>query len=254
MSSSPVLAALNDEWSRLRTTRPVGSTGVRWSTVSDSLDVLEVGQLVDALAARPDPQVADAILWPLLFLAGDGDELAGRTVLQATLGLAARLSRQARTRGLEDPHEVALGALWSAIRAFPLHRRHRIAANLAGEAMKALPRADHRTIVVPDPREDWETSPEHEAPATEEVAALLVWARTHRILASEDLSLMTAVYLREVSPTVAGRHLGLSAPAVRKRLSRATRVLTTQVRERLACPSPEDVVQQVALQLGSASK
>lgn len=247
--ASATMTHLNHEWDRLRTRRPASPTGLPWSRVSPALDAPQVGELLDTLLSRPAPQIADGLLWPLLLLASEGDELAARTILQATMGMAVRLSHQARHRGLEDPEEVALSALWSAIRTYPLHRRKRVAANLHGQALKALPHLGEVPCPTPVPIDANEAIPPCEHPATEEGAALLVWARTHQILREEDLLLMEQVYLREVPTGDVAAAQGLSQAAVRQRLSRATRALARAVQERLGAPSAGEVVEQVRFEL-----
>lgn len=242
------LDTLNAEWCSLATSRPCGPTGIAWASITPLLQVQQVGELVQMLTdGSRGPQQCDELLWPLLKLAVEGDELAARTVLQAMLGVFSRLGHRARLRGLDDPAETALEALWSAILTYPLHRRQRVAANLAGEALGMLPMADHHLEPRPAPVHEDSPAQEAQAPDTEEAAALLLWARRHRVLNAAELELLTEVYMHGTPSAAVATAQGLSDVATRKRLSRATSKLARAVRVRLENPTSQDVLAEISL-------
>lgn len=253
MSPSPrMLQALNCQWdSTVHAQPPAGSTGISWALMSARLDRPNVGAIVQALTATPSPapEVADETLWSLLSLASQGDDLAARTALQAMLGALSRLGHRATLRGLEDPHETALEAMWTSIRTYPLNRRQRVAANLAGEALAALPMAEHHIAPLAQPLHEQTPTKKVSAPCTEEAAALLVWAHRHHILTQEELQMLTQVYLHGLPTSVIANCLGVGEAATRKRLSRATHKLAKAVRTKLAHPTAQEVVAEVNYEL-----
>ncbi len=124
-----VVRALNAEWEQL-TIRHAQSVR-RWvhihEALSGSLDLDDV-----LLAARQD---GDAVLGALLEEDHAGDDLAGRTVLQAMLGKVVLLALRDRSAEVDD----YVAAMWCRIRTYPLQNRPlKIAANLALDTLKAV--------------------------------------------------------------------------------------------------------------------
>ena len=97
--------------------------------------------LADVLQlVRDDP---DMPLVALLALARDGDELAGRVVLQSLIGRLVGMARRDVRASVDD----YLAALWCVICTYPVERRPRhIAANLALDTLKTVHR-EHRWLV-----------------------------------------------------------------------------------------------------------
>jgi DNA-directed RNA polymerase specialized sigma24 family protein len=124
-----IVRALNDEWEELvsRQTGAVARWRSRHSVLSGCLHLDDV-----LLAARQD---GDSVLGALLSENRVGDELAGRTVLQAMLGKVVLLALRDRDAEVDD----YVTAMWCRIRTYPLQTRpRRIAANLALDTLKAV--------------------------------------------------------------------------------------------------------------------
>ncbi|WP_423982608.1 hypothetical protein, partial [Ilumatobacter sp.] len=136
-----MLRELDREWDRLQR-RPATIRRVRQWTGDEMFERL-VGsvRILDDLVAATQPSVTpsgsgDAILRRLVELA-EGDELAGRVVLQRILpGLISRSKRWCGRSSAADPTDIAIGAAWIAIRRFDIvTRRHHIAPALIADAL-----------------------------------------------------------------------------------------------------------------------
>lgn len=200
------------------------------------------GQLLADIAGGTRDR-ADRLLHSLLTLHRGGDTCAGRVVLQVMLGSTHRLIGTAAARHLDDPAAEAIAATWATISTYPLHRTTSVAANVALDALKALPRPDALPIPAGDALvdhihsttarvDDGDLGPDHEA------VELLQWAHTHDILDADTITLLARVYLgqqRADYPTLALEYQ-LSQPALRKRISRAVARLAEAVSSSLASP------------------
>ncbi len=263
--SSPVQRQVALEWVRLNRDPAAGLLLRRWATSYPALAGLNrPGDVVDAIDVGP-PERKDELLVSLLEAFQNGQQLAGRILLQAMLpklshyafrtGVAARL--EARP---EDRFQVVVCEFWEVLGAFPIQRRtSRVAANLALEtlhrvtrlsrlpelpmapdAMAGLvgsvtdpcgPGADARTaagrLAQPDP--DWD------------LATLLTWARAEGVLSHEDADLLRDIYtapgsetVRDVSRAYRDRAAGsgVSVAALRQRVRRAKTRLACAVEQR----------------------
>jgi len=128
-----IIDLLNEDWRRCVVDHPhrAQQWAARHGVLSNCRD------LADVLAAvRQSP---DEALFTLLAENANGDELAGRVVLQAMLG---KLVRMAATDPKADVDDY-VSAMWCHIRDYPLPRRpNKIAANLSLDTLKAV-RAEH---------------------------------------------------------------------------------------------------------------
>lgn len=130
--STPQL--LFQEWYHLTQQPGVRRRVARWDLPGgQALDLDEVLRRA-GFEGSPVDDEADRVLHRLVVLARQGDDLAGRVVLQRILpGLVAMARRRAPWSGLGHGaafDEVA-GAAWLVIRTFPAERRtQRLAANL----------------------------------------------------------------------------------------------------------------------------
>lgn len=221
-SPSQAIAALRHEWLTL------ADTALPWSLASTASAT--AGDLVDAITSGPHH---DVLLHQLLTLHRDGDELAGRIVLQAMLGRANRLTRTAAGRGHDADDAVA--GLWTAIATYPLHRTANVAANLAMDALKAMSPARDETPLSPEVLEgqihndqDAGRLAPHSPSASDEAVTVLLWALDHDVLTCEEVRLLACTYLGEgYRDTTA--HTQASAAAARQRRSRAVRKLAAAV-------------------------
>ncbi|TDD96032.1 hypothetical protein [Jiangella asiatica] len=235
---------LNAEWRGL-SGRPVPR---RWplaalpgcDTLGDAFDTI-------AWARRHQPAAADQMLLTLLTLRTEnGDDLAGRLVLQALLGRSVNLARRAHRIGspglrgdLPQLTAAAVGALWHAIAAYPLLRRPRkVSVNLCMDTLA------HFTTVLDDRApeavdiallESAEPvfSVRGPAPALEVLDALS-WGIGVRVITPEDASLLLRVYCpspgHDGGALAVARELGLTPATVRQRCSRAVQRLAAAVR------------------------
>ena len=217
-------------------------TPVRWAGIPGLSGCATLGDVHDRLLVidrdQRQPALADAALHGLLTAhIDDGDQLAGRVVLQRMLGRVVTLSqrayrpKQAGIRGtFAHVMELAVAALWDAIATFPVHRRDRkIGANLAMETLSRLTKA----LRVFDAEQTDTTSlddvgdveaPETVTDAGLELLRVLAWGIDAGVISRDDASLLTRVYCPapgQVGGAAVASELGVSWAAARKRCSRA---------------------------------
>lgn len=196
-----------------------------------------------ALETVQDPDTAardrDRILHALLTCSTAGDQLAARTVLQVMLPkviqLAHRLTRlQYGMR--EEPEEMAVEAMWTTIRSYPLRRDTSVAGNLALDALKRLHRChvaetqrrEHQILCRDDRAEAWlehmsTLTPDQDDTASTTVVELLAQAQASGVLTDDETQLLAMRHLSESGHSwdaVAAR-LGISPATARKRAERA---------------------------------
>lgn len=237
-----LLGRLNHEWATAWADQPVPT---HWPPLTAAHTCQ--GLLTDTTTATPSR--ADAILLALLRLHRDGDHRAGRVVLQVMLGSAGRLVHTAERRELDDPASAAVEAMWATIATYPLHRHHAVPANLALNALAALPRSAPVPIPTLNPHQDPNPSTGH--PATplpgldggiaaqiDEATSLLRWAHRHHVLDQPETTLLARTYLADPSPTstALARRYGVPPATLRKRQSRAVAKLAAAVTSRLNAP------------------
>lgn len=229
-----LIGALNADWASHAELPTWSDPELRYPTTDALLSAL----------AHADVDHADAILHALICHAHRGDAHAIRTVLQAMLGVAARLTRTARNRGLEDCEALAVAALLEAIRTYPRHLNQRVAANVRMRALAALPAApvareipSEHTVALLDAR----GSNSSTTPVDVEASNLLSWALEHGVLTQEDACLLRRAHLCEAKvPTAAlAAEMGLSCAAYRQRHHRLVRRLSQAVRDRHLDPSTD---------------
>lgn len=197
----------------------------------DHCSALTAGHLVEAIKNGPR---SDELLHQLLSLHQDGEDFAGRVVLQAMLGRADALTRTAAGRG-HDPHD-SVCAMWTAIATYPLHLTQRVAANLAMNALKAMSAAVADEVPGPEVIESaihaeqtdgrLDASP---ISATDEAVTLMLWALDHQVLTRDEVQILAHHHLGDGYRVAAP--LGLSPHAARQRRSRAVRKLAAAVSE-----------------------
>lgn len=261
----PLVASLNAEWATLALQPAHDGNGASWGERAASLHGLDT--LDDVLCAlrAADRSQADAILHALLTLTAGGDELAGRTVLQAMLGRVVRSLRTARAHKISSPEAESLAAHWEMIRTYPLHRTSSVAANLALGALNLLVRSApalpaYEAVNDPDqvdavaagdyaPCSLWAVTgqdqvdldgifPATRSPASEVLDALR-WAQQNGALTNFEIELLVRVHLHDESATCladAGTAMGMTYDATRQRYSRAVRKLAHAVQRSLTHP------------------
>lgn len=118
--------ALDAEWEYLQ------DTPVEWT---DCPELLHAVSPADALALIPS--FSDPILAYLIARAQAGDDLAGRTIIQAFIGKLVNMAIPARNRGVPDAFDDCLATLWLTIARYRLDRRPtKIPANLAMDTLR----------------------------------------------------------------------------------------------------------------------
>lgn len=135
---------ITDEWSRVADLPTAPRTIAKWAQTQPALAGVEsLTGLLDAIdngtAAR-----RDAILLALLELAHDGDEMAGKTVLQAMLPKLSCITRSATMRGTEavtteERCDLTVDTFWIVMATYPTDRRRAsVAANLGLDTLHQL--------------------------------------------------------------------------------------------------------------------
>ena len=161
----------------------------------------------------------DPWLLALVARAQQGEQLAGRVVVQAVVRLLAKMARGDERLTVND----LVSALWVRIAVYPVDRRvTSVVANLVLDAKKDV-------LAEARPLRPLGTPDETGVSAR----ALLVEA-TELAIISEDLRVaLDAVYVEGLTSEEAGRHLGLTATTVRWRCSVGRRRLAA-AKNRLA--------------------
>ena len=236
--SHGLLGALNADFTRHQGPLPWAGPALAFSSAGELLQALRVAS----------PAEADRILHALLRQDHQGDELARRLVLQAMLGVVARHTRTARTRGLDDPEASAVTAMLEAIAGHPLRLRSRVAANLTMRALSRLPAGADTTefptqyaAEIADCYDRSRRQPHR--PADLEATNLIAWGRTHGVLSEADADLLRRAHLRDTTASSdrLAAEAGLSCAAWRQRHHRIINRLALAVRRSLTDPRSADV-------------
>ncbi|PSL01375.1 hypothetical protein CLV30_114105 [Haloactinopolyspora alba] len=226
---------LNVEWARLRHDDTAAAAVASWARVHPALaGCASPGDVEHRVVSAPER--ADDVLLALVRLAHDGDDLAGRTVLQLMLGKALRI---AGTRAGQDPRpdleHAAISALWTTIATYPVERRPgRVAANIAMETLRLVSaELAHRRCETPASPDDVDLTAAPARPRADvELMNLLVWAVERGTVTAADATLVLDIYSPapgESGGTAAAERHGLSWPAARQRASRAARRIADAV-------------------------
>ncbi len=256
-----LVEALNTEWDELRQHPAAVAAVQRWAAGSPALRGLRsLADLEGAFATLRREGIAtatDGPLLALLALAHDGEELAGRTVVQLFVGRAVRLIRsQVRTSGAEtcEVEAQVIAALWQAVMQYPLRRRHEhVAANLAMDTLRLTQhrwahtppphaRTQGRTAAYEVPLLTWEDQDpalkahdHHEPAAWSQVTRLLSDAVAHGAITREQGRVLLQVYapLPGQAQGVAevAVQLGISPQTLHRRLSRLTARLAQYLKD-----------------------
>lgn len=239
---------LNAEWRALCDTPATAAAVAGWSHDRPALAGLHTLSGVLRQAKRAKLADRDAVLLALLELNRDGDQLAGRVVLQAMLPKAVRLTRSVVRRpdvlgDQEEAHARAVAALWQAIATYPLAARPgRVAANLALDTLAVVQRGRTGSCAAPTfPEQSFadllvlgdvaadDVGPHDLAgPADADLLALLAWSVRTAVLELHEARMLARVYALDGGPAdvqAVAVELGISWPALRQRCSRLARRL-----------------------------
>lgn len=200
---------LNREW-ELLSERPAPTW---WSRHPQLGGLPDLAAVLGAIRGRPDE-----ILGALVAECLEGDQLAGRVVMQALLPKLVRLAC-ADTRVAFDDY---VAAFWCCLRTYPLARRpERVAANLAWETRRlALSELSPKTIPMaePPPRAP-------EAPRGPTALGVLAVARARGFLDGRSCQFLNTVYAQGLSSAAAAGVHRVSRTAVRWHCSQGVRRL-----------------------------
>jgi hypothetical protein len=150
-------------------------------------------------------QARDRIYWGMLSEVHSGNKAAERVLLQAMLAKAVNLSRNCR--GLlvlpsPDAMCVAVGAMWEAIRTFPMHQTQKVVGTLALNALQIITTTHPAPANLPEAREDSaldriiasekdaDEHVIHSATPLEELLKVIIWATETGTLTAEEAKLL----------------------------------------------------------------
>lgn len=226
LTASGIVDALNHEWRRMERDHAWVVTG--WAHRHVVLASCE--SLDQVLQAAHDD--SDGVLHALLGESGQGDQIAGRVVLQSMVGRMVRMAHRDVKAGVDD----YVAALWCEISTYPLTRRPvRIAANLALDTLKAVQR-EHRWVVRGQvttwPPGEWLDELFDSARGDTRLAgdqvgcdpdAPAVIAAAHQLELIDDTArrILTSVYVDGLSGAEAAVRHATSPGSIRVRCSRA---------------------------------
>lgn len=263
---SPLYRQLTQEWAGLHAMPSTGSTVRRWGRREAVLAGFTTpGEIVDAIDAGDNEQ-KNALLIALLRLFQGGQQLAGRTILQALLPKLVKTSAHAigctssAETWAEDRRHITLAEFWDVMAGYPVERRPTsVASNLALDTLHRVSGVRRPAEAIPVDPHDFRDNgalkerhansvgaedPAHgsiELSADADLLQVIVWGMTQRVISTEEAQLLTTSYLPEQTTgfgfAAAADQLGLTQAAVRQRCSRAARKLTDAVRTELTCPA-----------------
>jgi hypothetical protein len=248
-SPDNLVGRLNLEWARLSVAAESMASVAGWGAVRPALSGAGSLEGVLSRVSQADVKARDEVLLALLELSHEGDQLAGRTVLQAMLGKAVRVAACAATRpdvrgDQEEALACAVSSLWLVIATYPIaRRRSRVAANLALDTVALVQRghtgsshfrrtypetpfADLRTVGE-SVHQDLQPADPH-GPADAELFRLLAWAVRHDVLTLAEARLLIRVYTvdeqgRPGDARAVAQQEGLTWLALRQRCHRLAR-------------------------------
>ena len=178
---------------------------------------------------------SDAVLHALLVEAQRGDQLAQRTVLQASLGRMVRMAGRDRRSTVDD----YVAALWCVVVLYPLAARPvRIAANLALDTLKAVhgesrwwPRGSCEAVLPGDDleplleRSAQRAGLDHSAASALSAGEVIEAARRLRLIDDRASGLLHLVYVEGLTGQQAAARDSSTPGSVRVRCSRAVQKL-----------------------------
>lgn len=215
------------------------------------LGYVHVGQLEEHIHSASRDE-ANRILRTLIELGHAGDKLAERLVLQVMLPKASALAKTCtglRALTHVEAQWSAVGAMWEAVRTYPLHRTSSVVGNLALNALEII-RRDYRApapkgfeeLTVTD--EDLESllndgAPEADEPtwgdtAFHNLVKVLTWAVETGTLTRDEVAILGRIELGEAHERDSlADELELTRAALDKRVWRTRVKLMDAVRDHI---------------------
>lgn len=234
-SPQTLIGGLLVEWVQLNASRPAALTVTRWAHHHPTLaGAHRPGDIVDTIdKASPDDQ--DMALLALVTLAQNGEQLAGRIVLQQMLPKLSQLARDHQATladGVSDPdgpderYQILTATFWQVVMTYPIDRRPRkVAANLALDTLlhstkaAATYRREHLTLQteLADNHRPTQRPDAHD----DALPPTLTTAITNGTLDEPTARMLHDIYGRGESPTAYAHRTGLKPNTLRKRCMRA---------------------------------
>lgn len=252
---SPLVQQLCQEWVGLNTSQTIRDTVERWAAIHSAMHGLDSPAAITDRIDRAGSREADILIGLLLSLFHDGEQLAGRILLQQLLpGLTVHVRRVMPPRGTayDEVLQQAIVEFWTVITT----KRNLPADGIAGriwlDPLKPLTR--HRrshdawethTVytgeILSEAGPDSSTQPDAAFDLNPEgdLYNLILAFRRDGILSEADAQLLADVYLSpapgERTLAQAAERLGISHAALRKRCNRVkNRVVDALVADRRA--------------------
>lgn len=214
-----------------------------------SLGRITLSEIRSAFRAPGQDTWKDHVLLELIQSAQAGDALAHITVIRLLIPKAIKVtasSKALRLYTLDDALSIYITALWEAILTHPLTRSNRIAFSLAMDALGIVNGSVKRTNrsmsetsldTFSDEALESYTFREEESDPERDLAEVLAWSLSAKILTKEEVILLTRYYLAGDVPSsrdnLMAEH-GVSAEALRKRASRIRATLVRAVRQEVS--------------------
>ncbi|ACZ32433.1 hypothetical protein Xcel_3434 (plasmid) [Xylanimonas cellulosilytica DSM 15894] len=156
VGASSIYRQLTQEWARLHSLPTTHTTVRRWTRTEPALAGLaRPGDIVDAIDAGDNARKNELLL-ALLRLFQSGQQLAGRTVLQALLPKLARIAMSAVPESanqgdfVEDSRHLTIAEFWEVAATYPVARRtERVASNLALDTLNRVTRQRQHADPIP---------------------------------------------------------------------------------------------------------
>ena len=241
----PLLRHLTQEWPVLCHSPAAARTVEGWAVREPALAGLNgPAGVVDAIDGEGRERGTE-ILRALLRASQDGQQLAGRILLQAMLPKLSRLARYAPSSDKDERWQITVTCFWEVISRFPVARRTAAtAANLALDTLHLITDSRPSQVDIPivdyvlssrlDRQSPWPVYALGDLSCDDDLGAVLGWAVGCGVLSSDEAQLLAVVYSDDgYGYAQAADRWGISQDAARKRCSRSTRKLGTAARAEL---------------------
>jgi hypothetical protein len=239
---------LTQEWAQLHSLTSTRTQVRRWGRNEPALaGFTRPGDVVDAIDAG-DHDRKNELLLALIRLFQGGQQLAGRTVLQALLPRLSRigtrpgLSTSSSDTWLDDRRHIVLAEFWDVMSDYPVDRRPtRVAANLTLDTLHRVSGARRRPDDIPIDPADFATNPALDSALNASLALdrgvdtqaldmvdedlhpdadlrqVITWGIHRNVITVDEAQLLTISYLPgmgpSTQPTVTNSGCGFAAAA-----------------------------------------
>ncbi len=256
--ASPLLQQLCQEWTELHASETAAATLARWADTYPALAGLDSPGAITDRIDEADRATKDQIMLALLAAFHDGDQVAGRILLQAMLPGLTHLTRRIRVpRGThhDETLQRTLTEFWCVISSQENLPPRGVAGRLQLDTLHRLTQhrrthdawEEHTSAIadvfddddVPPPGSATTVGPLHSpaqlSPATGTYDAdaglleLLLHARDTSVITEDDARFLAEVYVVSDNMAHAARRLGKQPAAVRQRCGRLRRRLIEAV-------------------------